>query len=134
MDNEKIITMKEVKERTGLSSRQIRYYDEQDLIFPGRTKGNQRIFSENDIQRMLKIKKFISTGYTIDRIREKLNPPSFEELVQDDLDIDAADLKNRFNEDELDSLFPVSNRSALIKKLSISKKQNKSYGEEKEDV
>ncbi|RCW49962.1 MULTISPECIES: MerR family transcriptional regulator [unclassified Halanaerobium] len=134
MDNEKTITMKEAKERTGLSSRQIRYYDEQNLIFPGRTKGNQRIFSENDIQRMLKIKEFISAGYNIERIREKLNPPSFEELIPDDLDIDTADLKNRFNEDKLDSLFPVSNRSALIKKLSISKNQNKSHGEEKENV
>lgn len=130
MDSEKKITMKEAKKRTGLSSRQIRYYDEQNLIFPGRTKGNQRIFSENDIQRMLKIKEFISAGYTIDRIRKKLNPPAFEDLDLDDLDVDVDDFKNRFNQDELDSLFPVSNRSALVKKLSISKNKTKSQGEE----
>ncbi|MGM0602652.1 MAG: MerR family transcriptional regulator [Bacillota bacterium] len=130
MDNEKNITMKEAKKRTGLSSRQIRYYDEQNLIFPGRTKGNQRIFSENDIQRMLKIKNLISAGYTIDRIREKINPPSFNDLDLNNLDIEEDDLKNRFTEDELDSLFPVSNRTALIKKLSISKNKNRSHGEE----
>ena len=38
---------------TELTPRQIRYYEEQGLIKPARTKGNQRLFSFNDVDRLL---------------------------------------------------------------------------------
>ncbi|ODS50307.1 MAG: MerR family transcriptional regulator, glutamine synthetase repressor [Halanaerobium sp. 4-GBenrich] len=72
MKAKKNITMKEAKEKTGLSSRQIRYYDQQDLVFPGRSRGNQRLFSENDIERLLKIKDLITAGNSIETVRSKL--------------------------------------------------------------
>lgn len=62
MKRDKNITMKEAKRRTGLSSRQIRYYDEQDLIFPERSSGNQRLFSESDIKVLFKIKELFRSG------------------------------------------------------------------------
>ena len=41
----KVITIGMVSELTGLSDRQIRYYEERKLIFPGRSRGGTRIYS-----------------------------------------------------------------------------------------
>ncbi|WP_142289573.1 MerR family DNA-binding transcriptional regulator, partial [Gottfriedia luciferensis] len=38
---------------TELSARQIRYYEEHDLIQPARTESNRRLFSFNDVDRLL---------------------------------------------------------------------------------
>ncbi|MBU9722060.1 MerR family transcriptional regulator [Bacillus alkalicola] len=54
-----------VQKITELSARQIRYYEEQGLIAPGRNKGNQRIFSLQDIERLLEIKSLIDQGVNI---------------------------------------------------------------------
>lgn len=43
---------------TDLSARQIRYYEDQGLIKPERTQGNRRMFSLNDMDRLLEIKDF----------------------------------------------------------------------------
>lgn len=123
MKREKNITMKEAKEKTGLSSRQIRYYDEQDLIFPERSIGNQRLFSEGDIKRLLKIKELLSKGNSIETVRSKLNPPELKKFDQQDHEVDYDDSFSKYGDIELDSLYPVSNRSALIKKLSLNKKE-----------
>ncbi len=125
MKAKKNITMKEAKEKTGLSSRQIRYYDQQDLVFPGRSRGNQRLFSENDIERLLKIKDLITAGNSIETVRSKLRAPETQTNGQYEFDyeneFDYSDVK-------LDSLFPVSNRSELIKRLSRS--NSKGFKEE----
>ncbi|HFH9583639.1 TPA: MerR family transcriptional regulator, partial [Streptococcus pyogenes] len=50
---------------TDLSARQIRYYEDQGLIKPERTQGNRRMFSLNDMDRLLEIKDFLSEGLNI---------------------------------------------------------------------
>lgn len=59
-----------VMKLTDLSARQIRYYEEQDLITPARNKGNQRVFSLNDIDRLLEIKDLIDKGINIAGVKE----------------------------------------------------------------
>ncbi|MCD2256190.1 MerR family transcriptional regulator [Agrilactobacillus fermenti] len=54
---------------TDLSARQIRYYEDQGLIHPQRNEGNQRMFSLNDIDRLLEIKDYLSEGMNIAGIR-----------------------------------------------------------------
>ena len=58
---------------TELSPRQIRYYEEQGLIKPARTQGNQRLFSFNDVDRLLRIKELIEKGVNIAGIKEVFN-------------------------------------------------------------
>lgn len=128
MKTEKNITMKEAKEKTGLSSRQIRYYDQQELIFPGRSKGNQRLFSDNDIKRLLKIKELLAAGNSVETVRSKLKAP--ESQTSDQYEIDSDSEFDDYSDVELDSLFPVSNRSELIKKLSRSNSER--FNEEEE--
>ena len=42
-----------VMKLTDLSARQIRYYEEQDLVHPERSEGNRRMYSLNDIDMLL---------------------------------------------------------------------------------
>lgn len=56
---------------TDLSARQIRYYEDQGLIKPDRSKSNRRLYSLNDMDRLLEIKDYIDDGFTIADIRQK---------------------------------------------------------------
>ena len=59
-----------VMQLTELTARQIRYYEEQELIQPSRTKGRQRLFSFNDIEKLLEIKRLLEKKINIAGIKE----------------------------------------------------------------
>lgn len=59
-----------VKQLTDLSERQIRYYEEHDLINPSRTNGNRRMFSFNDVDKLLEIKALLDKGLNLAGIKE----------------------------------------------------------------
>ena len=59
-----------VMQLTELSARQIRYYEEHNLISPARTEGNRRLFSLNDIDRLLEIKDLIEQGVNMAGIKQ----------------------------------------------------------------
>ncbi|UOQ87395.1 MerR family transcriptional regulator [Gracilibacillus salinarum] len=61
-----------VKSLTDLSARQIRYYEQHQLIHPSRTEGNQRLFSFNDVDRLLEIKELIEKGLNLAGIKQVL--------------------------------------------------------------
>lgn len=58
-----------VMKLTGLSARQIRYYEEQELIFPERNDGNRRMYSLNDIDVLFEISDLLSQGKNIAMIK-----------------------------------------------------------------
>lgn len=58
-----------VMKLTDLSARQIRYYEEQDLIHPERSQGNRRLYSLNDIDVLLEIKDYLSEGLNMAGIK-----------------------------------------------------------------
>ena len=59
-----------VMKLTGQTARQIRYYEAQALVFPERTTGHQRLFSLNDVDRLLEIKDYLAEGTTMAQIRQ----------------------------------------------------------------
>lgn len=59
-----------VMQLTELSARQIRYYEENELIQPARTEGNRRMFSFNDVDRLLEIKSLIEQGVNLAGIKQ----------------------------------------------------------------
>ncbi|WP_066173242.1 MerR family transcriptional regulator [Bacillus marinisedimentorum] len=59
-----------VMKLTELSARQIRYYEEHGLVSPARTEGNRRMFSFNDVDRLLEIKELIERGINMAGIKE----------------------------------------------------------------
>ncbi|ASS65264.1 MerR family transcriptional regulator [Paenibacillus sp. RUD330] len=67
-----------VMKLTDLTARQIRYYEQHELIVPARTSGNQRLFSFNDAERLLEIKSLIEKGVNIAGIKQVMNPVSKE--------------------------------------------------------
>ena len=51
--DEKVMTIKIVTEMTGLSERQVRYYETRELIFPKRNSSGTRMYSFSDIERLI---------------------------------------------------------------------------------
>ncbi|MFZ6624400.1 MerR family transcriptional regulator [Vagococcus fluvialis] len=66
-----VFPMSSVMKLTDLTARKIRYYEEQELIFPERNAGNNRLFSLNDIDRLLEIKEMISDDFSIKEIKKQ---------------------------------------------------------------
>lgn len=54
---------------TGLTARQIRYWEQHGLLTPSRTAGGQRMYSEADILRLKEIKRLMADGMTLDRVK-----------------------------------------------------------------
>ncbi|WP_078380818.1 MerR family transcriptional regulator [Sutcliffiella halmapala] len=59
-----------VMQLTELSARQIRYYEENELVLPARTEGNRRLFSFNDVDTLLEIKSLIEQKVNIAGIKQ----------------------------------------------------------------
>lgn len=59
-----------VMQLTELSARQIRYYEEHDLIQPHRSDGNRRMFSLNDVDTLLEIKDMLEQGINMAGIKK----------------------------------------------------------------
>jgi len=67
-----------VMQLTDLTARQIRYYEEHELIVPARTEGNRRMFSLNDVDDLLEIKDLLEQGINmagIKKVFEMKNEP-----------------------------------------------------------
>ncbi|WP_200173332.1 MerR family transcriptional regulator [Tomitella cavernea] len=63
----------EVAERTGLSLRTIRYYEEVGLAVPSsRSQGGFRLYSADDLDRLLLLKSMKPAGLQLAEIRELL--------------------------------------------------------------
>lgn len=54
---------------TGLTARQIRYWEQNGLLAPSRTKGRQRMYTEADILRLKEIKRLLNEGMTLERVK-----------------------------------------------------------------
>ncbi|MEU6132947.1 MerR family transcriptional regulator [Saccharopolyspora sp. NPDC047091] len=63
----------EVAERTGLSLRTIRYYEEVGLVVPsGRSPGGFRLYTDPDVDRLRLIMRMKPLGFQLDEMRELL--------------------------------------------------------------
>jgi MerR family glutamine synthetase transcriptional repressor len=63
--NMPLFSIRVVQKLTGLSARQIRYYEEHELVSPARSDGNQRLFSFLDAERLLEIRGLLDRGMNI---------------------------------------------------------------------
>lgn len=77
-----LFSMNVVMKLTDLTARQIRYYEEQELILPNRSEGNRRLFSLNDIDRLLEIKDLIDKGLNIAGVRQIIGNQESEAVVK----------------------------------------------------
>ncbi|MFI7583838.1 MerR family transcriptional regulator [Kocuria sp. M1N1S27] len=63
----------ELAERTGLSQRTIRHYDEVGLLPASRTGGGFRVYTETDVHRLGHIKAMKPLGFTLEEMAELLD-------------------------------------------------------------
>ena len=82
--NMPLFTIGIVMKLTDLSARQIRYYEEHGLISPARTEGNKRLFSLNDIDKLLEIKDMIDQGINLAGIKQIYNVKHKQETRGDE--------------------------------------------------
>jgi DNA-binding transcriptional MerR regulator len=63
----------ELADKTGLSLRTIRHYDEVGLLKPsGRTEGGFRLYTQNDLTRLLLIRRMKPLGFSLDEMTDLL--------------------------------------------------------------
>lgn len=61
-----------VQKLTGLSARQIRYYEEHELIAPARSAGKQRQFSFADVEKLMLIRELLDEGHNMAGVKRNL--------------------------------------------------------------
>ena len=54
--------IRELAERTGVSPRALRHYEDTGLLTPGRSSGDYRLFTEDDVVRVRQIRRMIDAG------------------------------------------------------------------------
>lgn len=69
-----LLQIGQVAERTGLSLRTIRFYEENGLVVPtARTDGRFRLYSEDDITRLQVIKQMKPLSFTLEEMSDLLD-------------------------------------------------------------
>jgi MerR family glutamine synthetase transcriptional repressor len=89
-----------VMQLTDLSARQIRYYEEHQLISPARTEGNRRMFSLNDIDQLLEIKDLIEQGVNLAGIKQIFSVKE-QQVLSEEIVKEAEKARRDLSDDEL---------------------------------
>lgn len=86
-----------VAERTGLSLRTLRHWDEVGLVAPsGRTDGGFRLYTEADVERILLVRRMKPLGFTLDEMADLLDVADRMAAGQG-AGPDGADLRDRLD-------------------------------------
>jgi DNA-binding transcriptional MerR regulator len=99
--DKKVITIGIVSELTGLSERQIRYYEERKLIMPERTPGGTRKFSFTDVEKLVQIANHLEDGLQTSEIRRMEKKALFDK---------NKELRERMLRGQLNAAFPQRNK------------------------
>ena len=71
--DERHMQIGEVAERTSLSLRTIRYYEEVGLVPPSaRTQGGFRLYTDSDVERLLLVKRMKPLEFSLEEMRDLL--------------------------------------------------------------
>lgn len=125
-NSESIFPISVVMNMTNLTARQIRYYETHDLIKPARSKGNQRLYTQTDVEKLLLIKSLLEKGLNLDGIKSVLAGDKPGETMTDPAmaPTRATEVFNsqRASTQKLTSLYPVNNQEALSSWLQHKRK------------
>ncbi|MEW6227991.1 MAG: MerR family transcriptional regulator [Bacillota bacterium] len=114
-----------VRQLTGLTDRQIRYYGERGLVVPSRSRGNQRLYSQADVEALKEVKRLLAEGRRIGEAKEALiERKRVQGEAREDL-IRSSDAMARFGETvSLRSVYPLANRPEFLKTLDNLRVRN----------
>ncbi|NLY11762.1 MAG: MerR family transcriptional regulator [Firmicutes bacterium] len=102
------------QQKTGLSARQIRYYEKMGLIQLKRTSGNQRRFSDEDIKLLLRIKELLSQNLDVKSVKEIISNEKETKTLSPIPELEKIKVFGT----NLTSLYPVSDRAELVSLLN----------------
>ena len=92
---EETMQIGKLADRIGMSIRSLRHYDEIGLLVPSaRTEGGFRLYTFEDEERLLLIRRMKPLGYSLEQMRELLD-------VVDELEAHPEDTENRARLDEI---------------------------------
>ncbi|GAB3305447.1 MerR family transcriptional regulator [Pseudoclavibacter terrae] len=92
---EETMQIGKLADRTGMSIRSLRHYDEIGLLVPSaRTDGGFRLYTAEDEERLLLIRRMKPLGYSLEQMRELLD-------VVDELEAHPENTENRTRLDEI---------------------------------
>lgn len=94
-----LLSISIVMQLTDLTARQIRYYEEHDLIQPHRTEGNRRMFSLNDVDTLLEIKDMLEQGINMAGIKKVFALKNDSEAQKANKEISDSDLRKILREE-----------------------------------
>lgn len=81
----------EVAERTGLSVKAIRDYDAAEVVRPsGRTDGGFRLYSEDDVARLLMVRRMKPLGFSLGEAGTLVDAVRMLDEARDDVDLTAV--------------------------------------------
>lgn len=121
---EPLFSIGTVERLTGLTSRQIRYYETKGLIRPRRTPGHQRLYTRAQVERLRQVKRLLDEGRSLQRIVHELLS---EERQEADEGVRYA-TPARFLRRGLTSLYPVREAGELMR-LVESRRREEGSGE-----
>ena len=109
-DDMPVYTIGRVVDLTGLSARQVRYYEKKNLISPTRTPGKQRLYSRDQVHLLQLVKRLLEEGYTLTNIQSLVK----EYGRQRGTTLEDYPSREAFRREEPASLYPLTNRARLL--------------------
>lgn len=114
-----------VRQLTGLTDRQVRYYGEMGLVVPARTRGNQRLYSQAEVDALKEVERLLAEGRRIGEVREALVERKRAQAGTREGLVRSSDAMARFGEMvSLRSVYPLANRPELLKTLDSLRDRN----------
>lgn len=114
-----------VEKLTGLTGRQIRYYEDMELLHPERTEGNQRLYSPAEVEKLKEIKNLLGQGMNLAGIRayfEDRQQQAEEPTLEPEEETEEKDAEIRLGtRARLTSVYPVSNQAELWRVIDEKK-------------
>lgn len=85
----------ELAERTGLSLRTIRHYDDVGLLPASRTEGGFRVYSAADLERLMVIRRMKPLGFSLEEMGRLLDV--IDRLAEAPAEAERAELQEQLN-------------------------------------
>lgn len=107
----------EVAARTELSLRSLRHWEEVGLLVPsGRSEGGFRLYTEEDVEKILLVRRMKPLGFSLDRMREALDDIA---TLRDD-DASATEVSAATDRIAWVRAEALERRAALVRQLEMA--------------
>ncbi|MBX6351612.1 MAG: MerR family transcriptional regulator [Clostridia bacterium] len=106
-----VVSIGQVARATGLSERQIRYYERKGIVRPERTPGGHRVFRPEEVERLKALAAWLHRGYTLAEAEARLSETRPERRLEELPARDAV-----FRPDPA-SLYPLRGHDPILRRI-----------------